>query len=307
MSQDTENNFRCGMVSIVGRPNVGKSTLLNRILNEKIAIVSKVPQTTRHQIRGIYTDTRGQIIFVDTPGLHKPKDSLGQWMNVTSEDTMKEADCIVHLVDSSEPTGKEEEMVVSRLKEINVPIIVGLNKIDLKGKYVDQYIALWEKTKGQPINTLNSMTLLPLSSKTGFNTDKLLDILFGLLPKGPALYPSDTISDMPQKLAVADIIREKLLWVMREEVPHSLAVIVEEMTPRKEKLIYVRAVILVERESQKEIVIGKKGMVLKKVGTLARDELESLLQSKIFLDLYVKSEKNWRDNVSILKELGCGD
>ena len=303
MAQENES-FRCGMVSIIGRPNVGKSTLLNCILEEKVAIVSIVPQTTRHQIKGIYNDKRGQIIFVDTPGVHHSKDNLGRLMNTLSEDTAQQTDCIIHLVDTSEATGREEEMVVRRLKDIRVPIIVGLNKIDLKGKYVDQYIELWEKIKGQPIQAISSLVLLPLSGKTGFHIDKLLEILFELLPQGPALYPQDTLCDFPQKLALADIIREKLFWLMREEIPHSLAVLVEEMTPRKKGLVYIKAQILVERKSQKEIVIGKKGQILKKVGTLARGELEELLGKKVFLDLEVRLEENWRDNNSILQELG---
>ena len=174
----------------------------------------------------------------------------------------------------------------------------------MKRKYVDEYIELLEKTRNRPINELESLTLLPLLGKTGFNIDKLIEILFGVLPRGPALYPMDVISDTPQRLAVADIIREKLFWVMRQEIPHALAVIVEEMTPKKGKLLYIRAIIFIERESQKHIVIGKKGQILKKVGTLAREELETLLKTKVFLDLHVRLEENWRDNDSLLEELG---
>lgn len=294
------------MVSIIGRPNTGKSTLLNAIVDEKIAIVSSVPQTTRSRIRGIYNDKRGQIIFIDTPGLHLPQDRLGAWMNSTAEGTMHEADCIIYLVDANKPTGQEEEMIVSRLKNIKTPVILGLNKVDLNGKRADEYISLWEKVKGKPITEMKSFVLLPLSGETRYNIDTLISLIFEFLPVGPALYPTDIVSDMPQKMAIADIIREKLFAMMREEVPHSLAVNVEEITLKQKKVTYIRAEILVERDSQKEIVIGKGGQVLKKVGTLARIELEELLESKVFLDLNVKWQKKWRDDDTVLQDLGYG-
>lgn len=305
MDKNLEKDFRCGVVSIVGRPNVGKSTLLNAIVKEKIAIVSTVPQTTRTQIRGIYSEKRGQIIFIDTPGLHKSKDHLGQMMNRASSQTMGDADCLIHLVDTSEPTGMEEDMVVSQLKTAKAPIILGLNKIDLKGKYVDQYIALWEKAKGIPVTEMDFLTLLPMSGKTGFHIEKLLSVIFEKLPIGPALYPMDTISDVPQQLAIADIVREKLFWIMREELPHSLAVITTDVNKKKKGLLYIRIEILVDHESQKEIVIGKKGEILKKIGTQARKELEGLLDSKVFLELFVKVKKHWREDDRLLKEMGC--
>lgn len=296
--------FRCGIVSIVGRPNVGKSTLLNRIVEEKVAIVSNVPQTTRTQIRGIYNDERGQIIFIDTPGLRLGKDKLDRFLIKASFSTLQDVDCVIHLTDVTEPTGKEEEEVVSRLKTLDVPVILGLNKVDLKPKYIHEYIGLWEKSKGVPAAEIKKFTILPLSGKEGINVDKLLEILFAALPEGPALYPQDTVADVPQKTVIADIIREKLFHVMREEIPHSLAVVVEDILPRRRKVLHISAAILVERESQKEIVIGKKGSVLKKVGTLARQELEDLLEKKIFLELFVKARKKWRDDVSLLQEMG---
>lgn len=299
-----KKDSRCGIVAIVGRPNVGKSTLLNKIIGEKIAIVSKVPQTTRHQIRGIYTDERGQIIFIDTPGFLRGKDKLDQFLKQAAVSTFHDADGIIHLVDSSETVGREEEEVVSNLKDLKIPIIVGFNKIDLKGKHLPEYISLWERAKGKPAAEISSLTLLPLSGKRGTNVDKLLDLLFELLPQGPALYPPDIISDLPQKMAVADIIREKLLNIMREEVPHSIAVIIEQFEPRKKNVMYVGAVILVERDSQKEIVIGKGGNVLKTIGILAREELETLLDTSVFLDLHVKLKSNWRDDGPLLQDLG---
>ncbi len=292
------------MVSIVGRPNVGKSTLLNKIIGEKIAIVSKVPQTTRNQVRGIYTDERGQIIFIDTPGLLPGRDRLDKLMARAREDTLPQADCIIHLVDASEPTGREEDEVVRRLKDVKAPVILGLNKIDLKGKFLPQYIALWEKAKNKPVQELPSLVLLPLSGKTGKNVDQLLEEVFKFLPEGPALYPEDIITDVPQKMAIADIIREKLLGVLRDELPHSIAVVIERMEHRRNNLTYLGALILVERESQKEIVIGKGGQILKEIGTMARRELEELLEKKVFLELRVKLRKNWRDDVQVLHDLG---
>ena len=292
------------MVAIVGRPNVGKSTLLNMIVGEKVAIVSKVPQTTRHQIRGIYHDERRQIIFIDTPGIHSGKDRLDHFMNQCSTGTIHDVDCVIHLADTSRTVGKEEERVVSYLKNIETPIILGLNKTDLNADFLPEYISLWEKMKNKPVNEFKNFTILPLSGKKGTNVDKLIEIIFEYLPEGPALYPADTVCDVPQKMVMADIIREKLLFIMREEVPHSLAVVVQALEPRKNNVTYVNAMILVERESQKEIVIGKNGQILKKIGTQARLDLEDLLEKKVFLELYVKMKKNWRDDPSLLQELG---
>ena len=296
--------MRCGVVTIVGRPNTGKSTLLNRILKEKVAIVSRVPQTTRHQIRGIYNDERGQIIFIDTPGLHVGRDQLDKFMNQASGATLHEADCVIYLVDTSRRIGEEENYAVDKLKSVQAPLILALNKVDLKGEYLPDYISLWEKAKGQSVNEMKNFTLLPLSSQEGINVDKLIDILFDYLPEGPALYPVDTVSDVPQKMVIADIIREKFFELMKQEIPHALGVMIEEMQPRRQKVVYIKALILVERESQKEIVIGKQGAVLKNVGTLARAELEDLLEAKVFLELYVKVQKDWRDNAAFLRESG---
>jgi len=289
----------------VGRPNVGKSTLVNNILQKKVAIVSTVPQTTRNKIRGIYNDKRGQIIFIDTPGMHIARDALGKYMNSASIEVINEADVVVHLVDTQRQVGKEEKIVVERLKNLRKPVILGLNKIDLKGKYLSQYLELWEEELGKPITELtDKLAIIPLSSLAGINLDKLLDEIFLRLPKGEALYPLEMFSDVPQKIAIADIIREKFLNLMREEVPFSIAVLVEEIIPRSKKLIFIRAKVFVERDSQKEIVIGKKGHVLKEVGILARKELEELLGAKVFLETYVSAEKEWKENNRLLQELG---
>ncbi len=296
--------FKCGIVSIIGRPNVGKSTLLNKILEEKVSIVSKVPQTTRQKIRGIYNAAQGQIIFIDTPGLHHQRDKLDALMNLNSWGAIGDADCLIHLVDANSPVGREEEEIVQKLQDFKGPIVLGLNKIDLKGKCVEQYLSLYEKGSGKSIHDLDALIVVPLSGKTGFNIELLLKLLWERLPEGPALYPQDSICDIPQKMAVADIIREKLLGLLREELPHAIGVAVEQLQPRRDNLIYVQASILVERESQKEIVIGKKGQILKEAGALARQELEALLDSKVYLDLHVKAEKKWRDNAFLLEEMG---
>jgi GTPase len=305
MKPKTPTDFRCGFVAVVGRPNVGKSTLVNNILGRKIAIVSAVPQTTRTKIRGIYNEKRGQIIFIDTPGMHLAADQLGKYMNTSSQESINDSDVVVHLADTRRMTGREEKIVVDRLKRLNKPVILGLNKIDLKGKYLPQYLELWEHALGKPFQELGQrITAVPISGLTGTNLDQLLDEIFHRLPAGEALYPVDAFSDIPQKTAIEDIIREKFLNLLREELPFSLAVLVEEITHRTNKLTYIRAKILVERDSQKEIVIGKDGHILKQVGTLARQELEKLLNTKVFLETHVSAEKKWRENARILQELG---
>jgi len=304
MAAEPNPHFRSGMVSIVGRPNVGKSTLLNKIIGQKVSIVSKVPQTTRNQVRGIYHDERGQIVFIDTPGLVAGKDRLDQLLKQSSLGTIGDVDCIIHLVDAQDPPGVEEEQLVDRLKDTKAPIIVGFNKVDKSTKFVPAYVALWERKSGKTIQELNSLTLISLSGKNGTNIDKLIEILFEKLPEGPALYPEDMVIDVPQKMVIADIIREKLLGILREEIPHSVAVFIEDMQSQQNKVLHIRAVILIDRDSQKGMVIGKEGHVLKHIGTLARQELESLLESKVFLELHVKTQKNWRDSNSILRDLG---
>jgi GTP-binding protein Era len=295
---------KCGIVTIVGRPNTGKSTLLNSILKEKITIVSPVPQTTRKSIRGIFTDERGQIIFVDTPGMHITRHRLGKLMIKEINASLEAIDLVIHLVDTTRPVGREEELLVEKLKNLKIPIILGLNKIDLKPVFLDNYIKLWEEVKQKKVQEMvDELILMPLSALKGINIDKLLNKIFELLPSGPLLYPEDIVSDFPQKLAIADLIREKLFMLMKEEIPHSLAVYVEEMRPEK-KCIYIRAIILVERDSQKAIVIGKDGSILKEVGQKARQEIEELLEKKVFLETYVKVKPNWRQDPLILKELG---
>ncbi|MFH1202433.1 MAG: GTPase Era [Candidatus Omnitrophota bacterium] len=303
--RDENSNLNCGIVAIVGRPNVGKSSLLNYIIQEKVAIVSKVPQTTRFIVRGILNDKRGQVVFVDTPGLHLAKDRLGKYMNVTAKSAQEGVDLVLHLVDSSKPVGPEENMIAKNLAHIKTHLILGLNKIDLGAKFTTQYIELYERIKGKPIAQLvDSITVLPLSSLKGTNVDKLLDVIFLKLPKSPAYYPPDITRDEPQNIYIADIIREKLFACMRQEVPHSLAVLVEEIKQRPNNLVYVKASILIERDSQRKIIIGKDGSVLKSAGTKARQELEEYFSKKVYLDLSVKTQEKWRQDPGVLKLLG---
>jgi GTP-binding protein Era len=304
VAKEEKKNTRCGMVSIIGRPNVGKSTLLNQIVGEKVTIVSKVPQTTRRQIRGIYSDHRGQIIFIDTPGLHLGRDKLDKCMNQSASGTVEDADCIIYLVDTNRLIGEEEESIAAKVKDAKAHIILGLNKNDLRNRNVADYIALWERAKGKPINEIENFTLVSLSGQKGTNVQKLIDILFEHIPEGPELYPTDIISDMPQRLAMADIIREKLFKILKQEIPHSLGVVIEDMKVLRKKTMNVKALIFVERDTQKEIVIGKNGEILKKAGTLARADLEDLLEMRVYLECYVKTKKRWRDDISLLQEFG---
>lgn len=296
--------LKVGMASIIGRPNTGKSTLLNYIVGEKISIVSDIPQTTRHMLRGIYTEDRGQIVFVDTPGWHLGRDHLDRYMNQSCVNAIEGVDCLIYVVDSSERTGEEERRIMERLKPLKTPIILALNKIDLKGKFVPQYLELWESVTGKTVMESKNVTLLPISGRDGTQTDQLIDLVFSFLPTGPLLYEPDVVTDLPQKQAIADLIREKLFMLMRQEVPHSIAVVVDEKRPAKGGTTMIRATILVERPSQKEMVIGAKGQTLKNIGIMARADLEQLLETPVYLDLFVKTHKTWRDNQSMLVDLG---
>jgi GTP-binding protein Era len=300
----TKKAFHCGTVAIVGRPNTGKSTLLNNILGEKVSIVSGVAQTTRYKIKGIFTDERGQIIFVDTPGMHLAKSRMSTYLVRQIDEAIAECNLLIHLVDVTEAPGREEGLLIEKIKDSKAPIILGLNKIDLKAVFLDTYIKLWEQVKSKKVQEMTGdFILMPISGLKGTNVDKLLKEIFLHLPQGPALYPEDIISDFPQRLAIADIIREKLFYAMHKEVPYSLAVYIDEMQPRSDKLIYIRAVILVERDSQKAIVIGDKGQVLKTVGQEARAELEMLLEKKVFLETHVEVKSGWQQDPLILKKL----
>ncbi len=297
--------MKSGIVAIIGRPNVGKSTLLNHLAGEKVAIVSPVPQTTRHQIRAVFNDTRGQIVFCDTPGLHTSRHALDRAMISLVNDSVEGADVLLHLVDVSRHVGDEETMTIERLCAARAPIVLGLNKVDVPGHYIAEYLAAWEKALGRPLSGATDRVMpVPVSALRGTNIDKLVDEIFARLPEGEALYPSDVLTDFPRQLAIQDVIREKLLFILKEELPFSIAVYAEEITDKSERLTYVKAVIFVERETQKAIVIGKGGAVLKKAGEGARKELQQIYGKRFFLDLWVKCENKWKQDEDLLKKMG---
>ncbi|NLB88138.1 MAG: GTPase Era [Syntrophomonadaceae bacterium] len=290
--------MRSGFVSIVGRPNVGKSTLMNSVIGKKVAIVSEKPQTTRHRIQGIYTDSNGQIIFVDTPGIHKPKHLLGEYMVKVSTRTIDEVDLIYYMTDVTRPFGGGEKFIIDRLKESSVPVFLLVNKIDLVDKDVIQDF----------INDFNNyMTfaeVIPMSAALGINIPLLLEKTFEYLPDGPLYYPEEDYTDQPISFIAAELIREKVLLLTRDEVPHSIAVEVEEFKPQTNGKVYLRAVIYTERDSQKGIIIGRNGQMLKSIGEEARKDIENMLDSSVYLDLWVKVKKNWRDSEQNLQQFG---
>lgn len=298
MKQQDTPATKSGFVAIIGRPNVGKSTLLNHLLGEKVAIISDKPQTTRNQIRGIYNADQGQIVFIDTPGIHKPQHRLGQYMVEVTRRTLRDVDVIAYLVDASADFGKGEQFILGALERVETPVILVINKIDRISRgqllgVIDQYRLKREFAE-----------IVPVSAVKGENTDRLIDKLFDYLPEGPMYYPLDMTSDQPERFVIAELVREKMLRLTREEVPHSLAVIVEEFEERSDDLIYVRAVIYVERDSQKGILIGHQGKMLKDIGREAREDIQNLLGSRVYLDLWVRVKKDWRDNEKYLRGFG---
>lgn len=291
--------FKSGFVAIIGRPNVGKSTLINILVKQKIAVVSKKPQTTRHKFRCIVNLSNAQIIFIDTPGFHKPHDLLGKHLNKTVRQTLREVDVIIFLADAYKGIGKGDDYIASELKKLDTPVIIALNKIDRLN--ADQLKAQLEMAKqlGKFKKTI------AISSLLGKNTNQLLEEIIALLPPGPKYYPDEMITDQPERIVFAEFIREKVLELTREEIPHSIAVQVEDIRPREtQDLIDVTATIYVERESQKGIIIGKGGKLLKEIGSRARLDLERLLGNRVFLQLWVKIKKDWRRKEKELKELG---
>ena len=289
--------FRSGFVAVIGRPNAGKSTLLNHLLGQKVLIMSDKPQTTRNKIQCILTEERGQIIFLDTPGVHKPKHKLGEFMTGAAKDSIREVDIIVYVVDTSATYGPGEEYVIEMIKQSSTPCVLALNKLDLVTK--DQLMQSIEKYA----KLVDFLAVVPISAKNGENTEELLKVLFNQIPEGPLYYPADEVTDQPERFIMAELIREKVLDLTRDEVPHSIAVIIEEVE-EKRSLVKIRAQIIVERDSQKGIIIGQKGQMLKEIGTLARQDIETLLGSKVFLELWVKVKKDWRNKLDTLKEFG---
>ena len=293
-------SFKSGFVTLIGRPNVGKSTLMNRLIGQKIAITSKKPQTTRNRIQTVYTDKdRGQIVFLDTPGIHKAKNKLGEYMVNVAERTLKEVDVVLWLVEPTTYIGAGEQHIAEQLKKADTPVILVINKVDtVKKEEILAGIDAYRKV-------CDFAEVVPLSALKGENTDLLLDLIFQYLPYGPMFYDEDTVTDQPERQIAAELIREKALHALDEEIPHGIAVSVEKMRERKGTgIMDIDATIICERDSHKGIIIGKGGSMLKKIGTNARFEIERLLGCKVNLKLWVKVKKDWRDSDFLLKNFG---
>jgi len=295
---DEEKDYRSGFVGIIGRPNVGKSTLLNSLVQHKVAIISEKPQTTRNRIRAVVTKPDSQLVFVDTPGFHKPRDALGERLNSMVRSTMSDVDAVVFMLDGTQTVGSGDVFIASELSKVKNPVVGVVNKIDLLTE--DKVSSQVEVAK----HLFPFAEVIPMSSKLGVNVDELVDTLERFMPPGPMYFPEDTVSDQPERVLIAELIREKALELTRDEVPHSIAVIVDHVAPREGgELVDVEAVIYVERDSQKGIVVGKGGRTVKEIGTRARRDIEPLLGNQIFLDLRVKVEKDWSKNPEFIKRL----
>ncbi|CAM3959604.1 GTPase Era [Paenibacillus alkaliterrae] len=298
-SKERDNKkFKSGFVAIIGRPNVGKSTLMNHLIGQKIAIMSDKPQTTRNKIHGVYTTNDTQIVFLDTPGIHKPQSKLGNYMMQTAESALKEVEAALFLIDASEGLGGGDRFIIEQLKKVKTPVFLVMNKIDKVEPeqllpMITQYNELHEFAE-----------IIPISALKGNNIETLLEQISRYLPEGPQYYPADQITDHPEQFVCSELIREKILHMTRDEIPHSIAVTIEDMRVKENGVVYIGAVIFVERDSQKGIIIGKKGELLKEVGKQARKDIEALLGSRIFLELWVKVKKDWRNQERVLKDLG---
>ena len=296
-----KDQFKSGFVAVVGRPNVGKSTLINRIIRQKVTIVSDKAQTTRNKILCIHTDDECQIIFLDTPGIHKPKHKLGRFMDDAAFSALHDIDAAVFLVAADEQRGPGDMFVLNKVKDAGVPVFLVINKTDkVDKKKIPAVIADYSQL-------YDFAGIIPVSALNGDNVDIVTDELKKILQPGPKYFPDDMITDQPERLLVSEIVREKLLRATREEVPHAVAVFTEEMAKRDNDKVYIRVTVYVERESQKRIVIGKNGAVLKEIGRYARTEIEQLLGSNVFLDIWVKVKPDWRNKAAALNEFGYKD
>lgn len=298
-SNQNNQSHRSGFISIIGRPNVGKSTFLNRVIGQKIAIMSDKPQTTRNKVQGVLTLEDSQLIFIDTPGIHKPKHRLGDFMMKVAQNTLKEVDLILFMVNAQEGYGRGEEFIIEKLQNVKTPVFLVINKIDLI--HPDKLFELIDSYKEK----FNFAEIVPISALEGNNIEKLLEQIKEKMPEGPQFYPADQVTDHPERFIVSELIREKALHLTREEIPHSTAVVIEKMERQSEKdMVHVMATIIVERDSQKGIIIGKQGSMLKEIGKRARLDIENLLGSKVFLELWVKVQKDWRNKASHLRDYG---
>jgi len=294
--------FKSGFVTIIGRPNVGKSTLMNHLIGQKIAITSKKAQTTRNRIQTVYTGEEGQIVFLDTPGINRAKNKLGEYMLSTAENTLKEVDVILWLVEPTTFMGAGEQYIVEKLSKIHTPVILVINKIDtVEEEAVFRAIETYKEV-------CDFQAIVPVAALKDKNTDELLKTIFDCLGEGPQYYDADTITDQPERAIVAEIIREKALRSLDKEVPHGIAVVVDRMKDRETgNIVDIDATIICERDSHKGIIIGKQGNMLKKIGTQARKDMENLLDTKVNLKLWVKVKKDWRDSEYLLKNYGYKD
>ncbi|MCS4485552.1 GTPase Era [Staphylococcus americanisciuri] len=290
--------YKSGFVTIIGRPNVGKSTFVNRVIGHKIAIMSDKAQTTRNKIQGVMTQDDAQIIFLDTPGIHKPKHKLGDYMMKVAKNTLSEIDAVMFMVNANEDIGRGDKYIMEMLKTVKTPVFLVLNKIDLV--HPDDLMPKIEQYQSY----MSFAEIIPISALEGHNVEHFLNVLKTYLPEGPQYYPDGQISDHPEQFVVSELIREKILQTTSEEIPHSIGVNVERMVQESEDRVRVEAVIYVERDSQKGIVIGKGGKKLKEIGKRARLDIEHLLGSKVYLDLWVKVQKDWRNKSHFIKQMG---
>jgi GTPase len=293
------SKFKSGFVTIIGRPNVGKSTLLNKVMGEKLSIISNRPQTTRNTIQAIYNHDGCQIIFLDTPGMHKPRHKLGEYMVKVAQNTLNEVDLILFLINPEDKVGIGDKYIIEQLRNINTRVILVINKIDMfERQNTLETINIYSKE-------YEFDEVVPISARSGENTDKLLELIKEKLPEGPKYFPEDMITDQPEKFIISEIIREKILYNLKDEIPHGTAIEIMSMKEDKDtNTININATIYCEKDSHKAIIIGKGGQMLKKIGSLARLDIEKLLGNHVFLELWVKVKKDWRDSVSILKNLG---
>lgn len=298
MLNNQSEHFKSGFVAVVGRPNVGKSTLINALIGDKIVIVSDKAQTTRNRIICVYTDQEKQIVFMDTPGIHKPKHKLGEFMVTAAVDSLKEVEAVLFLVAANEKRGPGDNFIIEQLEKVKVPVYLCVNKIDTLTKE-DLLKVIVSYQDAYPF-----AGVIPISALEKENLDVLLKELTSTLPEGPQYFPEDMITDQPERLLISDMIREKILLTTHDEVPHSIAVEVEEMKTRDDGTTYIRATIFVERDSQKGIIIGNKGAMLKQLGAQSRLDIQRLLGTKVYLDLWVKVKKDWRNKSGMLSELG---
>ncbi len=294
---DEKSSHKAGFATLIGRPNVGKSTLMNRLIGQKIAITSNKPQTTRNRIQTVLTRPEGQIVFLDTPGIHKAKNKLGDYMVDLAERTMDEVDVILWLVEPTKYIGAGERHIIEQLKRTRTPVILVINKTDTVKK--EEIASFADVYRGET----DFQEIVPVSALNGSNTEKLIKCIFKYLPCGPAFYDEDTITDQPMRQIVAELIREKALCFLQDEIPHGIAVTVESMKERG-KFCHIEATIICERESHKGIIIGKDGGMLKKIGSAARPEMEDMLECQVNLKLWVKVKKDWRDSDYLLKNFG---